>query len=175
MNDQLKQIQVDTQEVEKLVSNLTSKDLKRAVGNATKKASKPILDATKANFGKLVSGTADGRSGALGGLRLNQIRKRKGSYSMVVRNLPVVISKMFWQRTDNPFTTATIRTRNGKTDYRALFFEKGTKLRKTKKGYSRGSIQAGGYFTKAVEAKRMQVASSLKGEILTALDKKMKI
>lgn len=173
MSDHSKRIDVDTSEVEELVKSLTSKDLRRAVGTATRRATSPILSQTKSNFRSLVSGAADGRSGQLGGLRLNQVRKRKGSYSMVVRNLPVVVSKMFWQRTQNPYTTVTIRTRNNNTDFRALFFERGTKLRRTGKGYNRGSIQQGRYFSRAVEQREQQVVNSMKEEILAALEKKI--
>ena len=93
---------------------------------------------------------------------------------MAVRTLPVIVAKTIWQRTKNPFTVATLRTRNQNTDFRALFFELGTQLRRTRNGYNRGSITAGGYFARAVSAHEQEAMRSMSEEILQALDQRAK-
>lgn len=46
-------------------------------------------------------------------------------------------------------------------DFRLKFFEKGTNIRKTKKGYNRGNIQARYFFKSAQSATESEVFSSM--------------
>ena len=50
-------------------------------------------------------------------------------------------------------------------DYRLKWFEKGTKKRKTKKGYNRGKIEEERFFDKARTAKESEVFDGLESDI----------
>lgn len=50
-------------------------------------------------------------------------------------------------------------------DYRLKWFEKGTKKRKTKKGYNRGKIEEERFFDKARTAKESEVFDGLENDI----------
>lgn len=165
---------IDDKEFQELLKSVTAEPMRRRVSFAAKRALKPIMRQTEENFGNLDRNkVTKGRKGAF----------RGGYHGM---KLPVVVSKAFYKKTMNPFAVMTIRTRNGKTDFRGLFFEKGTEERYTKErvviggrklkrdnrlhGF-RGVIVGGHYFGRAIEAKSAEAARLLKEEVIKEINK----
>lgn len=165
---------IDDKEFQELLKSATAEPMRRRVAFAAKRALKPLGRQAVANFGNLDRNkVTKGRKGAF-----------RGGYRGM--KLPVVVSKAFYKKTMNPFAVATIRTRNGKTDFRALFFEKGTRERFTKErvviggrrlrkdnrlhGF-RGVIVGGAYFGRAYESTRAEAARLLKVEVVKEFEK----
>lgn len=165
---------IDDREFRELIDRATSEPMRRRVAFAAKRALKPIERQAVANFGNLTGNqVTKGRKGAF----------RGGYHGM---KLPILVSKAFYKRTMNPFAVMTIRTRSGKTDFRALFFEKGTRERFTKERVvigerkwrkdnilhgHRGVIVGGFYFGRAYEAQGAEAARLLKVEVVKEFEK----
>ena len=164
---------IDDKEFRELLKSVTAEPMRRRVAFGAKRALKPIQRQAEENFGNLDNKGTKGRKGAF-----------KGGYRGM--KLPILVSKAFYKKTMNPFAVMTIRTRNGKTDFRGLFFEKGTSERYTKdrvliagrvrrrnnllSGY-RGAIKGGAYFGRAYEAKSAEAARLLKEEVIKEINK----
>lgn len=165
---------LDDREFQELMKSVTAEPMRHRVAFGAKRALKPIVRQAEENFARLDRNkTAKGRKGAF----------RGGYHGM---KLPILVSKAFYKKTMNPFAVVTIRTRNGKTDFRGLFFEKGTRKRFVKdrvliagrvrrrdnkqNGY-RGVIVGGAYFGKAYDARRAEAARLLKEEVIKEINK----
>ena len=166
-------VTIEDKEFQELLKSVTAEPMRRRVAFAAKRALKPIQRQAEENFGSLSNKVTKGRKGSF-----------KGGYRGM--KLPILTSKAFYKKTMNPFAVMTIRTRSGKTDFRGLFFEKGTAERYTKdrvfiagrvrrrsnvlSGY-RGVIKGGHYFGRAYEAKKAEAARLLKEEVIKEINK----
>lgn len=178
-----KSFQLDAKEFDALKKRLTGDELRRATKSGLRKAGRTLVSETERRFGRLVVKHKGKGKGRLSGLN------HRG------RVLKVASVKVFDNKKQlQPMATVSIRNR--RTDYRAQFFELGTKRRYTKRPYKakrglrgsgrhgkyypsgmyRGVIREGRYFRRAQQASERQVFTimeqSINGHIIRQANKK---
>lgn len=152
---------IDTSEFDRLKARLTGDELNKSAKSGLRKASRLLVAETERRFKHLVVKHKGQGKGALTGLSWRGRRKA------------VATNKIFdGKRGLQPMATVSIRNR--RTDFRAHFFELGTKQRRTRKAYkvnrgagqkpryyraglNRGKIMEGRYFRRAQQASQAEV------------------
>lgn len=157
-----KVFQLDAEEFKGLVGRLTGEELRKSAKSGLRRSGKELVQETEKRFGRLVVKHKGKGKGRLTGLNYRG------------RKLPIATTKIYDKKKElQPMATVSIRNR--RTDFRAQFFELGTKPRYTRKAYRakgrlrnrkskdypagmyRGSIMAGRYFRRAQQASATRV------------------
>ena len=151
-------IKVDDREVIKALSKLSFKQMNKAYKEGMKKALDPILKQTKINL----------RNSGIRNVNKPYIGKNGKKYPSMLQG---VKTSVYVGDTEDSWGKVHIMK-----EFRLKFFEKGTSIRKTRKGYNRGSIKPKWFFANAVSQKSKQASESLdeniRQSILKAWDKK---
>ena len=151
-------ITVDDKDVIKALSNLSFKQMNKAYREGMKKALDPILKQTKINL----------RNSGIRNVNKPYIGKNGKKYPSMLQG---VKTSVYVGDTEDSWGKVHIMK-----EFRLKFFEKGTSIRKTRKGYNRGSIKPKWFFANAVSQKSKQASESLdeniRQSILKAWDKK---
>lgn len=146
-------VKVDDREVIKALSKLSFKQMNKAYKEGMKKALDPILKQTKINLRnsgiRNVSKPYTGRNGK--------------KYPSMIQG---VKTSVYIGDTEDSYGKVHIMK-----EFRLKFFEKGTSIRKTRKGYNRGSIKPKWFFANAVSQMSKQVAESLDENIRNSIIK----
>lgn len=146
-------IKVDDREVIKALSKLSFKQMNKAYKEGMKKALDPILKQTKINLRnsgiRNVSKPYTGRNGK--------------KYPSMIQG---VKTSVYIGDTEDSYGKVHIMK-----EFRLKFFEKGTSIRKTRKGYNRGSIKPKWFFANAVRQMSKQAAESLDENIRNSIIK----
>ena len=146
-------VKVDDREVIKALSRLSFKQMNKAYKEGMKKALDPILKQTKINLRnsgiRNVSKPYTGRNGK--------------KYPSMIQG---VKTSVYIGDTEDSYGKVHIMK-----EFRLKFFEKGTSIRKTRKGYNRGSIKPKWFFANAVSQMSKQVAESLDENIRNSIIK----
>lgn len=152
-------IKVDDKEVIKALASLSFKQMNKAYREGMKKSLDPILKQTKSNL----------RASGIKGVSKPYISKKNGrKYPSMVQG---VKTSVYIGDTEDSYGKVHIMK-----EFRLKWFEKGTHLRKTSKGWNRGSIQGKWFFKSAVEQKQNEAMKTLdeniRDSILKAWDNK---
>ena len=146
-------VKVDDREVIKALSRLSFKQMNKAYKEGMKKALDPILKQTKINLSnsgiRNVSKPYTGKNGK--------------KYPSMIQG---VKTSVYIGDTEDSYGKVHIMK-----EFRLKFFEKGTSIRKTRKGYNRGSIKPKWFFANAVSQMSKQVAESLDENIRNSIIK----
>ena len=152
-------IKVDDKEVIQALSRLSFKQMNKAYRTGMKKSLDPILKQTKTNL----------RGSGIKNVNKPYISRKTGKkYLSMVQG---VKSSVYIGETEDSFGKVHIMK-----EFRLKWFEKGTNIRRTRKGYNRGSISPKWFFRDAVSQRSAEAAASLddniRESILRAFNKK---
>lgn len=151
-------ITVDDKEVIKALSNLSFKQMNKAYRNGMKKSLDPILKQTKQNL----------RNSGIMNVNKPYIGKNGKKYISMLQG---VKTSVYIGDTEDSYGKVHIMK-----EFRLKWFEKGTQLRKTRKGYNRGDIKPKWFFATAVRQKQNEAVNNLdeniRNSIIQAWNKK---
>ena len=146
-------IKVDDREVIKALSKLSFKQMNKAYKEGMKKALDPILKQTKINL----------RKSGIKNVNKPYIGKNGKKYPSMIQG---VKTSVYVGDTEDSYGKVHIMK-----EFRLKWFEKGTSIRKTSKGYNRGSIKPKWFFASAVSQRSKQAAESLDENIRNSIIK----
>lgn len=146
-------VKVDDREVIKALSRLSFKQMNKAYKEGMKKALDPILKQTKINL----------RNSGIRNVSKPYTGKNGKKYPSMIQG---VKTSVYIGDTEDSYGKVHIMK-----EFRLKFFEKGTSIRKTRKGYNRGSIKPKWFFANAVRQMSKQVAESLDENIRNSIIK----
>lgn len=146
-------IKVDDREVIKALSRLSFKQMNKAYKEGMKKALDPILKQTKINL----------RNSGIRNVNKPYTGKNGKKYPSMIQG---VKTSVYIGDTEDSYGKVHIMK-----EFRLKFFEKGTSIRKTRKGYNRGSIKPKWFFANAVSQMSKQAAESLDENIRNSIIK----
>ena len=151
-------VTVDDKEVIKALSNLSFKQMNKAYRNGMKKSLDPILKQTKQNL----------RNSGIRNVNKPYIGKNGKKYISMLQG---VKTSVYIGDTEDSYGKVHIMK-----EFRLKWFEKGTQLRKTRKGYNRGSIKPKWFFATAVRQRQNEAVNNLdeniRNSIIQAWNKK---
>ena len=151
-------VTVDDKEVIKALSNLSFKQMNKAYRNGMKKSLDPILKQTKRNL----------RNSGIRNVNKPYIGKNGKKYISMLQG---VKTSVYIGDTEDSYGKVHIMK-----EFRLKWFEKGTQLRKTRKGYNRGSIKPKWFFATAVRQRQNEAVNNLdeniRNSIIQAWNKK---
>lgn len=151
-------IKVDDKDVIKALANLSFKQMNKAYRDGMKKALDPILKQTKANL----------RKSGIKNVNKPYIGKNGNRYISMMQG---VKTSVYIGKTEDSFGKVHIMK-----EFRLKWFEKGTQIRKTSKGWNRGDIKPKWFFASAVRQRSNEAERSLdeniRESILKAWNKK---
>ena len=152
-------IKVDDKQVIQALANLSFKQMNKAYKNGMKKSLDPILKQTKINLRK---------SGIKNVNKPYVSRKTGKTYPSMLQG---VKTSIYVGNTEDSYGKVHIMK-----EFRLKWFEKGTQLRKTSRGWNRGSIQPKWFFRDAVNQRGNEAIKTLdeniRESILKAWNKK---
>ena len=141
-------IKVDDKQVIQALSRLSFKQMNKAYKEGMKKSLDPILKQTKSNLKK--SGIKN--------VNKPYVSKKTGrTYPSMLQG---VKTSIYIGNTEDSYGKVHIMR-----EFRLKWFEKGTQLRKTEKGWNRGTIQAKWFFRNAVLQKQGEAVRTLDDNI----------
>lgn len=146
-------VKVDDREVIKALSRLSFKQMNKAYKEGMKKALDPILKQTKINL----------RNSGIRNVNKPYIGKNGKKYPSMIQG---VKTSVYIGDTEDSYGKVHIMK-----EFRLKWFEKGTSIRKTSKGYNRGSIKPKWFFASAVSQMSKQAAESLDENIRNSIIK----
>ena len=146
-------VKVDDKEVIQALSRLSFKQMNKAYREGMKKALDPILKQTKINL----------RNSGIKNVNKPYIGKNGKKYPSMIQG---VKTSVYIGDTEDSWGKVHIMK-----EFRLKFFEKGTSIRKTRKGYNRGSIKPKWFFANAVNQMSKQAAESLDENIRNSIIK----
>ena len=145
---------VDDKDVLKALASLSFKQMNKAYRNGMKKALDPILKQTKVNL----------RASGIRNVNKPYISKKGGK--KYISMLQGVKSSVYIGNTEDSFGKVHIMK-----EFRLKWFEKGTAVRHTRKGYNRGRIEPKWFFRTAVEQKGQEAIRTLDDNIRESIIK----
>lgn len=146
-------VKVDDREVIKALSRLSFKQMNKAYKEGMKKALDPILKQTKINL----------RNSGIRNVSKPYTGKNGKKYPSMIQG---VKTSVYIGDTEDSYGKVHIMK-----EFRLKWFEKGTQLRKTSKGWNRGSIKPKWFFANAVRQMSKQAAESLDENIRNSIIK----
>ena len=146
-------VKVDDREVIKALSRLSFKQMNKAYKEGMKKALDPILKQTKINL----------RNSGIRNVSKPYIGKNGKKYPSMIQG---VKTSVYIGDTEDSYGKVHIMK-----EFRLKWFEKGTSIRKTSKGWNRGSIKPKWFFASAVSQMSKQAAESLDENIRNSIIK----
>lgn len=146
-------IKVDDKDVIQALARLSWKQMNKAYREGMKKSLDPILKQTRTNL----------RATGIKNVNRPYVGKNGKRY---VSMLQGVKTSVYIGNTEDSFGKVHIMK-----EFRLKWFEKGTQLRKTRKGWNRGSIRPYWFFRSAVDSKSRESMDSLDKNIRDSIIK----
>ena len=146
-------INVDDKEVIQALSRLSFKQMNKAYKAGMKKALDPILKQTKINL----------RKSGIKNVNKPYIAKNGKKYPSMIQG---VKTSVYVGDTEDSYGKVHIMK-----EFRLKWFEKGTSIRKTSKGWNRGSIKPKWFFANAVSQRSKEAVSNLDENIRNSIIK----
>ena len=144
-------VTVDDKEIIKALSNLSFKQMNKAYRNGMKKSLDPILKQTKQNL----------RNSGIRNVNKPYIGKNGKKYISMLQG---VKTSVYIGDTEDSYGKVHIMK-----EFRLKWFEKGTQLRKTRKGYNRGDIKPKWFFATAVRQRQNEAVNNLDENIRNSI------
>ena len=146
-------VKVDDKEVIQALSKLSFKQMNKAYKEGMKKALDPILKQTKINL----------RKSGIKNVNKPYIGKNGKKYPSMIQG---VKTSVYIGNTEDSYGKVHIMK-----EFRLKWFEKGTSIRKTSKGWNRGSIKPKWFFASAVSQRSKEAVSNLDENIRNSIIK----
>jgi len=146
-------IRVDDREVIKALANLSFKQMNSAYRKGMKKSLEPILKQTKVNL----------RGSGIKHVNKPYIGKNGKKYKSMLQG---VKSSVYMGDTEDSYGKVHIMG-----EFRLKWFEKGTTIRRTRKGWDRGSIEPKWFFRNAVNQRGKEAVDNLDENIRESIMK----
>ena len=146
-------INVDDKEVIQALSRLSFKQMNKAYREGMKKSLDPILKQTKINL----------RNSGIKNVNKPYIGKNGKKYPSMIQG---VKTSVYVGDTEDSYGKVHIMK-----EFRLKWFEKGTSIRKTSKGWNRGSIKPKWFFASAVSQRSKEAVSNLDENIRNSIIK----
>ena len=146
-------INVDDKEVIQALSRLSFKQMNKAYREGMKKSLDPILKQTKINL----------RNSGIKNVNKPYIGKNGKKYPSMIQG---VKTSVYVGDTEDSYGKVHIMK-----EFRLKWFEKGTSIRKTSKGWNRGSIKPKWFFANAVSQRSKEAVSNLDENIRNSIIK----
>lgn len=146
-------VKVDDKEVIRALSRLSFKQMNKAYREGMKKALDPIIKQTRINL----------RNSGIKNVGKPYMGRNGKKYPSMIQG---VKTSVYIGDTEDSYGKVHIMK-----EFRLKWFEKGTQLRKTRKGYNRGSIKPRWFFANAVRQKSREAAASLDENIRNSIIK----
>lgn len=145
-------IKVDDKQVIKALASLSFKQMNKAYREGMKKSLDPILKQTKSNL----------RTSGIKGVSKPYISKKNSrKYPSMLQG---VKTSVYIGNTEDSYGKVHIMR-----EFRLKWFEKGTQLRKTSKGWNRGSISPKWFFRNAVTQRQNEAMKTLDENIRNSI------
>ena len=150
---------IDTAGAQELLEQLKPEHYKSVIRSTLNKQSRKLLKATRANF-----------------MHLEGIKGDRAKRSLTGMGKDKVGSSKTYVKGRNPYAVVSLRGR--RTDFRALFFERGTKDRYSKsrhgKSVYRGRIEGGHYFERAQQQTESSIFREMEADLIQIINRKVK-
>lgn len=146
----MNEVIVDNRQVLEMFSQLSKKKMKKVHRQALRKAAKVIQKEAKVELRKATTAYRSNKSNLKNGWHL----KKKKDGTLTAKSLQDGIKSSVSKEVDS----AKVHILG---DFRLKWFEKGTRNRQTRKGYSRGSMKATHFFKIARQRKEQQAEQEL--------------
>lgn len=146
-------VKVDDKEVIRALSRLSFKQMNKAYREGMKKALDPIIKQTRINL----------RNSGIKNVGKPYMGRNGKKYPSMIQG---VKTSVYVGDTEDSYGKVHIMK-----EFRLKWFEKGTSIRKTRKGYNRGSIRPRWFFANAVNQKSREAAASLDENIRNSIIK----
>ena len=146
-------IKVDDKDVIRALSNLSFKKMNKAYKDGMKKSLDPILKQTKVNL----------RASGIRNVNKPYVGKNGKTYKSMMQG---VKSSVYIGNTEDSYGKVHIMK-----EFRLKWFEKGTQIRKTSKGWNRGSISPKWFFRTAVNQRSKETIDNLDENIRNSIIK----
>ena len=146
-------IKVDDKDVIRALSNLSFKKMNKAYKDGMKKSLDPILKQTKVNL----------RASGIRNVNKPYVDKNGKTYKSMMQG---VKSSVYIGNTEDSWGKVHIMR-----EFRLKWFEKGTQIRKTSKGWNRGSISPKWFFRTAVNQRSKEAIDNLDENIRNSIIK----
>ena len=144
-------IKVDDKDVIVALANLSFKKMNKAYKDGMKKSLDPILKQTKVNL----------RASGIRNVNKPYVGKNGKTYKSMMQG---VKSSVYIGNTEDSYGKVHIMK-----EFRLKFFEKGTQIRKTSKGWNRGSISPKWFFRTAVNQRSKEAIDNLDENIRNSI------
>ena len=152
-------VTIDTTGAQELLEQLKPEHYKSVIRSTLNKQSRKLLKATRANF-----------------MHLEGIKGDRAKRSLTGMGKDKVGSSKTYVKGRNPYAVVSLRGR--RTDFRALFFERGTKDRYSKsrhgKSVYRGRIEGGHYFERAQQQTESSIFREMEADLIQIINRKVK-
>lgn len=152
-------VTIDTTGVQELLERLKPEHYKSVIRSTLNKQSRKLLKATRANF-----------------MHLEGIKGDRAKRSLTGMGKDKVGGSKTYVNGRNPKAVVSLRGR--RTDFRALFFERGTKDRYSKsrhgKSVYRGRIEGGHYFERAQQQTESSIFREMEADLIQIINRKIK-
>ena len=152
-------VTIDTTGAQELLERLKPEHYKSVIRSTLNKQSRKLLKATRANF-----------------MHLEGIKGDRAKRSLTGMGKDKVGSSKTYVKGRNPYAVLSLRGR--RTDFRALFFERGTKDRYSKsrhgKSVYRGRIEGGHYFERAQQQTESSIFREMESDLIKIINRKVK-
>jgi len=150
---------IDTTGAQELLEQLKPEHYKSVIRSTLNKQSRKLLKATRANF-----------------MHLEGIKGDRAKRSLTGMGKDKVGGSKTYVNGRNPKAVVSLRGR--RTDFRALFFERGTKDRYSKsrhgKSAYRGRIEGGHYFERAQQQTESSIFREMEADLIQIINRKVK-
>ena len=150
---------IDTTGAQELLERLKPEHYKSVIRSTLNKQSRKLLKATRANF-----------------MHLEGIKGDRAKRSLTGMGKDKVGGSKTYVKGRNPYAVVSLRGR--RTDFRALFFERGTKDRYSKsrhgKSVYRGRIEGGHYFERAQQQTESSIFREMEADLIQIINRKVK-
>lgn len=152
-------VTIDTTGAQELLERLKPEHYKSVIRSTLNKQSRKLLKATRANF-----------------MHLEGIKGDRAERSLTGMGKDKVGGSKTYVKGRNPYAVVSLRGR--RTDFRALFFERGTKDRYSKsrhgKSVYRGRIEGGHYFERAQQQTESSIFREMEADLIQIINRKVK-
>lgn len=152
-------VTIDTTGAQELLERLKPEHYKNVIRSTLNKQSRKLLKATRANF-----------------MHLEGIKGDRAKRSLTGMGKDKVGGSKTYVNGRNPKAVVSLRGR--RTDFRALFFERGTKDRYSKsrngKSVYRGRIEGGHYFERAQQQTESSIFREMEADLIQIINRKVK-
>ena len=145
-------IKVDDKQVIQALARLSFKQMDKAYRAGMKKSLDPILKQTKTNL----------RRSGIKNVNKPYVSKKTGK--RYISMMQGVKTSVYIGNTEDSYGKVHIMK-----EFRLKWFEKGTSLRKTNKGYNRGKIEPKWFFRSAITQRSKEAADSLDENIRNSI------